>query len=84
MSKNYLEILICRDENFKDCCRQDLKNNGKNFKAGREDTFTLGHSTGDCQKFKVIKKGFFEKKIISILNVPQRQTKSKSLNPHTY
>ena len=84
MSRNYLKILICQDEKFKNCCREDLKNEKRHFKAGQEDTFDLGHSTGDCQKFKVIKKCFIEKKILSILDVPLRQTKSRRLNPHTY
>ena len=62
MSRNYLKILICQDEKFKNCCHNDLKNERKHFKAGQEDTFDLGHSNGDCQKFKVIKKCFIEKK----------------------
>ena len=62
MHRNYLKILICQDEKFKNCCREDLKNDRKHFKAGQEDTFDLGHSTGDCQKFKVIKKCFIKKK----------------------
>ena len=78
MPRNYLKILICQDKKFKNCCRNDLKNEGKHFKAGREDTFDLGHSTGDCQKFKVIKK------ILLILNVPQSKTKSRRLKPHKY
>ena len=84
MHRNYLKILICQDEKFKNCCREDLKNDRKHFKAGQEDTFDLGHSTGDCQKFKVIKKCYIEKKILLILDVPLRQTKSRCLNPHNY
>ena len=63
MSKNALKILICQDDKFKDCCRNDLKNNGEHFGAGMEDNFVLGSvlSTGDCHKFKVIKKCFIEK-----------------------